>query len=118
MLKKVSAERIQVELVKLLTSVHPEEMRTVYATGIADVVLPEFSVMMRTPQNNPHHCYTVGEHTIEVLKVWKQTRCYGLQHYFMMWQSPTAAVQMKMELTISTGIRRWEQRRRRQFYAD
>lgn len=43
-------------------------MRTVYATGIADVVLPEFSVMMRTPQNNPHHCYTVGEHTIEVLK--------------------------------------------------
>ena len=68
MLKKVSAERIQVELVKLLTSVHPEEMHTVYATGIADVVLPEFSVMMRTPQNNPHHCYTVGEHTIEVLK--------------------------------------------------
>ena len=37
MLKKVSAERIQVELVKLLTSVHPEEMRTVYATGIAAV---------------------------------------------------------------------------------
>ena len=68
MLKKVSAERIQVELVKLLTSVHPEEMHTVYATGIADVVLPELSVMMRTPQNNPHHCYTVGEHTIEVLK--------------------------------------------------
>ena len=68
MLKKVSAERIQVELVKLLTSVHPEEMHTVYVTGIADVVLPEFSVMMRTPQNNPHHCYTVGEHTIEVLK--------------------------------------------------
>ena len=65
---KVSAERIQVELVKLLTSVHPEEMHTVYATGIADVVLPEFSVMMRTPQNNPHHCHTVGEHTIEVLK--------------------------------------------------
>ena len=28
MLKKVSAERIQVELVKLLTSVHPEEMHT------------------------------------------------------------------------------------------
>ena len=67
-MEKVSAERIQVELVKLLTSVHPEEMHTVYATGIADVVLPEFSVMMRTPQNNPHHCYTVGEHTIEVLK--------------------------------------------------
>lgn len=63
-LKKISAERIHTELVKLLISPHPEEMQTVYDTGISDIILPEFSAMMRTGQNNPHHRGTVGEHTI------------------------------------------------------
>lgn len=66
-LSKISAERIQVELVKLLTSAHPEEMRTVYDTGISKVILPEFDAMMKEEQHNPHHCYTVGEHTIHAL---------------------------------------------------
>lgn len=65
---KVSAERIQVELVKLLTSDHPEEIRSAYETGLTAVFLPEFDAMMKTAQENPHHCYTVGEHTIEALK--------------------------------------------------
>lgn len=65
---KISAERIQVELVKLLLSDHPELLREVYKSGIADVILPEFSELMRTEQNNPHHCYSVGEHTIRVVE--------------------------------------------------
>ena len=67
-LKKVSAERIQVELTKLLVSDHPEEMREVYCTGISAVILPEWDVMMETKQRNPHHCYSVGEHTLSVLE--------------------------------------------------
>ncbi|MBO5371661.1 MAG: CCA tRNA nucleotidyltransferase [Lachnospiraceae bacterium] len=67
-LEKISAERIQVELVKLLISDHPEEMRTLYKTGITAVMLPEFDVMMQTDQNNPHHMYTVGEHTLAALE--------------------------------------------------
>lgn len=67
-LSEVSAERIQAELVKLLVSDHPEKMRTLYETGITRVILPEFDAMMTTPQNNLHHCYNVGEHTIEALK--------------------------------------------------
>lgn len=63
-LKKVSAERIQAELVKLLVSPHPEHLRTLYEAGITDIVLPEFSLLMQTPQNNPHHYLSVGEHTI------------------------------------------------------
>lgn len=39
---KISAERIQVELVKLLISDHPKEMRTLYETKITSVILPEF----------------------------------------------------------------------------
>ena len=64
-LQKISAERIQVELVKLVSSNHPEKMRDLYETGITAVILPEFDKAMVTAQNNPHHCYTVGEHIIQ-----------------------------------------------------
>lgn len=65
---KVSAERIQVELVKLLVSNHPEHIRMAYETGLTKVFLPEFDRMMGVKQQNPHHIYSVGEHTIEALK--------------------------------------------------
>ena len=52
---------------KLLTSNHPEELRTLYETGITGIIFPEFDVMMKEEQHNPHHCYTVGEHTIAAL---------------------------------------------------
>ena len=67
-LKDVSAERIQVELTKTLTSAHPEMLKTAYELGMTSVFLPEFDDMMSTTQNNPHHKYNVGDHTIEVLK--------------------------------------------------
>ena len=67
-LKDVSAERIQVELTKTLTSAHPELIKTAYELGMTAVFLPEFDEMMATTQNNPHHKYNVGDHTIEVLK--------------------------------------------------
>lgn len=63
-LEKISAERIQAELVKLLVSPHPETLATAYETGITAVILPEFDRCMETPQENPHHCYNVGEHTL------------------------------------------------------
>ena len=66
-LSKVSAERIQTELVKLLVSPHPEVFRTVWETGISAVILPEFDRCMETEQNNPHHCWSVGEHTLHAL---------------------------------------------------
>lgn len=67
-IEHVSAERIQVEMVKLLTSSHPEEIRTTYELGLTKVFLPEFDVMMETPQVNKHHAYSVGEHTIVSLQ--------------------------------------------------
>lgn len=66
-LRNVSAERIRVELVKLLLSSHPDYLRTAYELGITKIVLPEFDVCMETTQNNPHHCYSVGEHTLQSL---------------------------------------------------
>ncbi len=66
-LKHVSAERIQVELVKLLISPHPDYLRIAYEAGITREFLPEFDKCMETEQNTPHHCYTVGEHILHSL---------------------------------------------------
>ena len=63
-LRNISAERIHAELVKLVTSDHPEYLRIAYETGITAVVFPEFDDMMQTPQKHPHHCYNVGDHTL------------------------------------------------------
>ena len=52
-LRKVSAERVQAELVKLLLSPHPEMLKTAWETGITKVVLPEFDLCMECGQNNP-----------------------------------------------------------------
>ncbi len=65
---KISAERIQVELTKLVVSAHPEAMRMIYETGVAKVIMPEFQEIMETEQNNPHHCFSVGEHTIRSMQ--------------------------------------------------
>ena len=66
-LSKISAERIASELTRLLVSPHPEELRTMAETGITAVILPEFDICMATPQHNPHHCYSVGEHIIHAV---------------------------------------------------
>jgi len=67
-LSKVSKERIAVELVKILVSDHPEEIRTAYQLGLTKVFMPEFDVAMETIQNNHHHMYTVGEHSIVAMQ--------------------------------------------------
>lgn len=63
-LQKISAERIRVELVKLVTSPHPDYLRTAYELGITAQILPEFDLCMETPQRHKHHCYDVGEHIL------------------------------------------------------
>ena len=66
-LKNISAERIQVELVKLLQSPHPDYLRVAYELGMTKVIMPEFDKAIETPQNNPHHMYNVGEHLLHTL---------------------------------------------------
>lgn len=66
-LSKISAERIQVELVKTLVSDHPERLKTACELGVTAVILPEVDAMMTTPQHNPHHRFSVGGHTMAVV---------------------------------------------------
>ncbi len=77
-LSKISAERIREELMKILTSDNPDKIRDLYELGLTRVFLPEFDVMMDTPQNNPHHIYTVGEHTIKAVCSIKNDRILRL----------------------------------------
>lgn len=63
-LRNISAERIQTELIKMLVSDRPDLLREAYKLGITKQFLPEFDRMMETEQETPHHCYSVGEHTL------------------------------------------------------
>lgn len=63
-LKKISAERIQVELVKTLVSPNPFMMKDAYELGLTKYFMPEFDLAMETKQHNRHHMYTVGEHSL------------------------------------------------------
>lgn len=67
-LSKISAERIQVELVKMLVSDRPDMLLEAYDLGITREFIPEFDVLMVTDQETPHHMYTVGEHTLYAMK--------------------------------------------------
>jgi tRNA nucleotidyltransferase (CCA-adding enzyme) len=66
-LTHVSAERIRVELMKLLVSPNPKMFLDLYLLGITGVILPEFDRCMETQQNSKHHRYNVGEHTIRAM---------------------------------------------------
>ncbi len=67
-LDRISAERIQIELCKLITSDNPAHLRIAYELGITSVVLPEFDRCMRQEQHHIHHCYSVGEHILHSME--------------------------------------------------
>lgn len=67
-LQKISAERIQAELMKLLLSPRPDMLREAWKLGVTKEFLPEFDIAMETEQETPHHMYTVGEHILHTLQ--------------------------------------------------
>ena len=47
------------------------------------MILPEFDAFMETPQNHPHHSYSVGEHillSVEAVEADKTLRLAALLH--------------------------------------
>lgn len=81
-LKKISAERIQVELVKTLTSPRPDLLREAWKLGITKEFLPEFDLAMETTQETVHHMYTVGEHILHTLMAVRPDRILRLTMLF------------------------------------
>lgn len=68
LLKNISAERIQAELVKLLISPCPQKLHTAFELGITSVILPEYDRIVGVGQNTPNHIYTVDVHTIKAMQ--------------------------------------------------
>lgn len=65
----VSGERIAKEMTKLLCDKgFDPALRNLYETGVMDVIMPEFRTIMECEQNNPHHCYSVGNHTLKCME--------------------------------------------------
>ncbi len=81
-LQNISAERIQVELVKLATSNHPDYLKIAYETGITKEVFKEFDLCMETPQKNPHHKYSVGEHILHSMNYVEKDKVLRLAMLF------------------------------------
>lgn len=81
-LEKISAERIRVEMDKLLVSDHPYMFRLFYDTRLTSVFMPEFDEAMNTRQNHPHHMYDVGEHILHSLEYAENDRIIRLAMLF------------------------------------
>jgi len=81
-LSKISAERIQVELIKLLVSDHPDKLIDAYNLGITKVILPEFDTCMETEQNTIHHAYSVGEHIVKSIENIEATKLLRITMLF------------------------------------
>lgn len=67
-LKSISAERIRIELQKLIMGAYPEKIKLAERAGITAVVFPEWDRAAATEQENPHHIYNVADHTLVSIK--------------------------------------------------
>ena len=67
-LVRISSERVRDEMMKTISSPHPEMWRKAYEAGITAVILPEFDRCMETEQNTPYHNCNVGEHIIRSMQ--------------------------------------------------
>ncbi|NCC00476.1 MAG: CCA tRNA nucleotidyltransferase [Clostridia bacterium] len=67
-LADISAERIRVELVKLLVSDHPEKIHKAWKLGLTKIVLPEYDGIVGVAQHTPNHIYDVEKHTLIALE--------------------------------------------------
>ena len=81
-LKDIAAERIQVELFKLLAGINAAEILRQFP-DVVGVFWPEILPMVGFDQRNHHHCYDVWEHTLHAVAAVPQDpilRCAMLLH--------------------------------------
>lgn len=69
LISRISGERIASEISRMIMSGRcTEGFRLMRETGLLGDILPEIDILFDTPQNNPHHIYDVGNHTMEALR--------------------------------------------------
>ena len=73
LIKKISAERIHMELTQTLCSNNPDYMGLLVTYGLLQHIIPEFIPCVGLQQNHPYHIYPVDQHVYECLKHTPQT---------------------------------------------
>lgn len=68
LLRHISKERIRDEFLKICVSPRPEYINELYKLELLEYIIPEFIPAYGVPQNNPHHIYNVGEHTVVAMQ--------------------------------------------------
>ena len=81
LLRNISAERLQSELVKLLCGRNAETILLEYPDLIG-VFIPELLKMVGFPQKTPHHCYDVWTHTVKAISFIDNDRLLRLAALF------------------------------------
>lgn len=66
-LQQISAERVTAELVQILCAPYVGRILISYAEVISEI-LPELHPMIGFDQNNPHHRYTLWEHSVRAVE--------------------------------------------------
>jgi tRNA nucleotidyltransferase (CCA-adding enzyme) len=75
LISNVSGERIREELTGILTSGHPGKLALLRDMGVLGRILPEVEACFHTAQNNPHHAYNVGEHSLRAVGACMNDKC-------------------------------------------
>ncbi len=88
-LQKISKERIQAELEKLLMSKHPEKLKIAYETGVSTVILPELNRVMDLG---------IGEVVIELL-------CNIEENHYLRWAALLCMAESKGCVGILRGLK-------------
>ncbi len=81
LLRRVTAERIQTELIKLLCGDYAKPVLLAFSDVIG-VILPELMPMFGLEQSNPYHFLSVYEHTVETVCAIKNDRILRLTMLF------------------------------------
>lgn len=71
----ISSERIREELNGILTAAHPMKFRLLRNTGLLKLIIPEIDALFDTAQNNPHHIYNVGDHSLHAVAAIENDKC-------------------------------------------
>ncbi len=94
-LEKISAERIQMELLKLLVSPHPEILKDAYDLGVTKVILPEFDEIMFEELQ--------GEKILQMLRIVPANKIYRLAVLFQkMEKSKVTAICKRLKMDNAT----------------
>ena len=104
LLKGIAAERILVELTKMLCAQGAAGVLRDFADVLA-VPIPELTPMFGFPQHNPHHDKDVWDHTIAVIESIPLNRCFVGQPCCMTLGSLPVSRSPRMALATSSGIR-------------